>query len=157
MTRSGYKRITIRSGPFGPLREERMAGAALTPGELLERNSAGNLIPHGTGGGFVGEVLVAMETQHADAPGTDQISVDYGSGDIAYYAVGQPGDVFYMFLKGSDQAYEGSALTSDGAGALQHLSAPGTDETAGSIVAVAEEDKNNSTNGSRVRIKARIV
>jgi hypothetical protein len=134
-----------------------MAGVAITPGELLERNGAGNLIPHGTSGGFVGEKLVAMETQHADAAGTDQINVDYASADVCYYAVGQPGDVYYMFLKGSDQAYEGSALTSDGAGALQHLSAPGTDETAGSIVAVAEEDLDNSSNGSRVRIKARIV
>lgn len=156
MTRTGYKRITIRSGPFGPIREEAMAGAALTPGELLDRNSAGNLIPHGTGGGFVGEALVCMETQHADAAGTDQMNVDYASADVAYYAVGQPGDVYYMFLKGSDQAYEGSALTSDGAGALQHHT-PGTDDIDGSIVAVAEEDKDNSTNGSRVRIKARIV
>lgn len=157
MTASGYRRITIRTvDPFGPTQEEHQAGAAITPGELLERNSAGNVIPHGTSAGYAGEKLVALETQHADARGTEQIDVDYASADVVYVAVGRPGDVFYMWLAGSEQAYEGSALVSDGAGALNHHT-PGTDDTAGALVAIAEEDLDNSTNGSRVRIKARIM
>lgn len=157
MTASGYRTISIKTvDPFGPAREEKMAAAAITPGELLERSSSGNLQAHSSGGGFVGEKLVALETQHADQQGTAQINIDYASADIVYYGVGRPGEVYYMFLAGSENVSEGDALESDGAGALQSVT-PGTDDTAGSLVAIAAEDKNNSTSGSRVRIKAQIV
>ena len=157
MTASGYRTITISTAdPFGPTQEEALAAAAVTPGELLEFASSGNLQAHSSGGGAVGAKMVALETIHGDAQGSEQIDIDYASADVVYYAVGRPGDVFYMWLAGSENASKGNHLESDGAGALQVVT-PGTDDTAGSIVAVAAEDNDNSTNGSRVRIKAQIL
>lgn len=157
MAATGYRRITLKAAnPFGPIYEERKAAAAITPGELLEIASSGNLQAHSSAGGAVGPKLVALETQHADTEGSEQIDIDYASADVVYHTVGQPGDVFYMFLAGSENASDGDYLESDGAGALQVVT-PGTDDTAGSLVAVAAEDNDNSTNGSRVRIKAQII
>ena len=157
MAATGYRRITIRTAqPFGPTQEEAKAAAAITPGELLEKNSAGNLQAHSTGGGAVGRKLIALETVHADQRGTEQIDIDYASADVVYHAVAQPGDRFYMWLAGSENASLDSYLESDGAGALQVVT-PGTDDTAGSLVAMAAEAVDNSTNGSRVRIVAEII
>lgn len=157
MAATGYRRIAIKpASPFGPIQDEGLAAAALTPGELLEVTSSGKLGPHSSSGGAVGVKRVCLETIHADGEGTDQINIDYASADVVYYAQAQPGDVYYMFLAGSQDVSAGDFLESDGAGALQAVT-PGTDDTAGSLVAQAEEDKDNSTNGSRVRIKARIL
>lgn len=156
MTATGYRTIAIKSGPFGPLREEENAAAAVTPGDLLEVTSSGKVQPHDTGGGVAVPKMVALETQHGDAEGTEQIDIDYASSDLVYYAVGQPGDIYYMWLAGSEDASKGDVLESDGTGALAVVT-PGTEDTAGSQVAVAAEDKDNSTNGSPVRIKAMII
>jgi hypothetical protein len=157
MSASGYRTIMLKSAtPYGAARDEQKAAAAITPGELLEFASSGNLQAHSTGGGVAVPKMVALETQHGDAQGSEQINIDYASADVVYYAIGRQGDEFYMWLAGSENASKGNVLESDGAGALQVVT-PGTDDTAGSQVAIAAEDKDNSTNGSRVRIRAQII
>lgn len=154
MALSGYRTILIQAaGPWGVHRGEKLAAAAVTPGELLELDGSGDVQAHSTSGGSVGSKRVALESPHVDNPGTDSIDTDYASGDVVYFAHGLPGEVYYMWLAGSQNVSEGDLLMSDGNGALTALS--GT--TIRSVVAEAAEDNDNSTNGSRVRLRARIV
>jgi hypothetical protein len=137
---------------MGFFRDEKLAQSAITPGELLEING-GLVQAHSTGGGTVGVPLIALESPHVDNPGTDAIDTDYAGSDTVYMARGQTGEEFYMFLAGSQNVSEGDDLESDGAGALQAT----TGTTERSFVAQAAEDVDNGSNGSRVRIKARIL
>lgn len=153
MAQTGYRTIVIQAAnPFGVNRAEKLAQSAVTPGELLELSS-GLVQAHSTGGGSVSAVRVALESPHVDNPGTDAIDTDYAGSELVYHAIGAPGDVFYMFLAGSQNVSEGDLLESDGAGALQALS--GT--SVRSAIAAAAEDNDNSTNGSRVRLRAQIL
>ena len=157
MAQSGYRRICIKpANPFGPFQDERLAAAAVTPGDLLEITSSKKVQPHSTAGGAAQGKMVALETIHADGQGTDQININYASGDTVYYAMAQPGDVYYMWLAGSENVSEGDYLESDGNGDLQAVT-PGTDDTAGSLIAVAEEDLDLSATATHARIKARIL
>ncbi len=157
MAAEGYRRITIKAAsPFGPIQEEGLAAATITPGELLEIDSNGNLIPHDDEDEAVQGKLVALETIHADAQGTEQIDATYGSGDLVYYTIGQSGDVFYMWLEGSENVGEGDFLASGGSGNLHEIT-PGTDTEVGAVVAVAAEDLDLTAQAARARIKARII
>lgn len=157
MAQSGYRRIAIKpASPFGPVQDEALAAAAVTPGDLLEITSSEKVQPHSSAGGAVQGKMVALETIHADGQGSDQININYASGDTVYYAMAQPGDVFYMWLAGSENVSKGDYLESASGGDLAAVT-PGTDDTAGSLVAVAEEDKDLSSTGTHGRIKARIL
>jgi uncharacterized protein (AIM24 family) len=156
MAATGYRRITIKpSSPFGPVQDEGLAAATVTPGKLLEITSSGKMQHHSTANGATQGVRVALETIHADAPTTEQIDATYASGDVLYYAAALPGDVYYMFLAGSQTVIKGAYLASDGSGNLQAIT-PGSATVEGAVVAVAEEDKATAT-AAVARIKARII
>ncbi len=153
-----YHKIVIETAdPLGVTRRELLASAAVGPGELLEVSAAGTVAPHSGDAGVLQGKLVALESQHPDAESAQAIDTDYASGDTVYYAEGQPGDVFYMFLANGENAVMNppSQLESDGAGALDVIT-PGAGILENSTVGVAEEALNNGT-GSPARIRVRIV
>ena len=160
MASTVYHSIVIQAAnEFGDItRREKLAAAAITPGELLDFDSATTVNAHGVAGGVLQGKLVALETQTPDSATAANIDVDYASGDTVYFAEGKPGDVFYMWLAAGQSALMNppSQLISDGAGALTVATVDAATLT-NSIVGVADEVKDNSGGGTRVRIKVRIV
>lgn len=94
--------------------EEGRAGATITPGMLVAINSVGAVIPHGTAGGPA-EKAFALE----DALQGKTIADNYASGDLVFYAINSPGDVVFVLLAAGQNALEGNALSSNGAGAVK--------------------------------------
>jgi hypothetical protein len=155
MASTTYNTILITvNGAHRPLFEFK-ADEALTPGELVRFDADDELEPHGTANGVAQKIFV-VENPYAPLNNTKAIDQDYALGDSARVVYGQPGDVIYAWLKNGVNAAKGDVLTSDGAGALQK---PTVDATllAGSVVAFADEDKDNSAGGARVRIKVRVA
>lgn len=134
--------------------EETSGEAAIKPGHLLAVSS-GEVIKHATADGTVLPVLVALEAVTAAGVAKAAIDSTYDDGDTVYYAVGQPGDVFYMWLATGNNAVDGvSPLGSNGDGTLKVVTvAAGTLE--GSTVGVPVGSLNNAS-GSAQRLKVRI-
>ena len=108
-----------RGQDVGVILNEKEAGAAITPGELLDIDGSGDLIPHGVAGDNA-QRLIALEDPDREAPsGTESIDHDYESGDTVRYIRARNGGQFYMFLADGQNVSEGDPLESDGAGALQ--------------------------------------
>ncbi len=145
--------VTI-NGSERPLFEYE-ADEALTPGELVRFDADDELEPHGTAGGVAQKIFV-VENPYAETHTAKSIDTDYALGDYARVVFAQPGDVVYAWLAAGETAIKGSALISDAAGALKVETVDG-DTVAGSIVAFADEDKDNSGGGARVRILARVA
>lgn len=143
-----------------PIRKERIANEALTPGELLDIDADSELIPHGTAGGNATPLFCVEAEQIGEG-----IDDDYSAGDQTQYVVGRPGDEIYAFLKAGENVADGDELESDGAGALQAHTPQAVDEGgtatytiyARGIVARAIEDKDNSAGTARVRIKVEVA
>lgn len=158
MASTTYHTIAIRGGE---VRDEGVAktSSAITPGMLLEFDT-GELDKHGVDAGVASPVLVALESPTAAAGTTAAIDTAYANGETVYYAVGQPGDVFYMYLAHStgNNAVKGvSKLVSKGNGYLK-VNTVGTAVTDGVLVGVPEENLDNSaTGGSAARIRVRIA
>lgn len=154
MASSTYHTIAVQ-GPGS--RKEGLADVAITPGELLRYKSDGDLEPHGTAGGVLASKLVALESQTPDSESAASIDVDYAIGETVHYAVGRPGEVYYMWLKAGETAVKGiTQLVSDGAGALQAETVDAS-TLANSVVGVPAESYDNSGGGSRVRLLVEIV
>ena len=154
MASSTYNTILITvNGAERPIFEYK-ADEALTPGELVRFDADDELEPHGTANG-VAQKLFVVENPYAPLNTSKAIDQDYALGDSARVVYAQPGDVIYGWLKAGVNAAKGDVLTSDGAGALQK---PTVDASllAGAVVGFADEDKDNSGGGARVRIKVRV-
>lgn len=138
----------------GNSRRELLAGGTIKPGHLLAVSS-GAVIAHGTAdGGTLKYVALENPTEGSDT--TANIDVAYASGDTVYFAQGQPGDVFYMWLTTSNNAVvDVSPLVSTGDGALK-VATLGATTLEGAIVGYPAESLNNTT-GSDARLKVRIV
>jgi hypothetical protein len=125
--------------------EDAAAGAAITPGMLVIRNSSGLWIPHGTAAGTLAPPDFAMER---DEMGKD-MDTPYATGDRVKVAHLCPGERVNALLETGANVAIGAALESNGAGALQAA-------TTGKVVAIALEAVNNAT-GANVRIRVQIV
>lgn len=108
-------------GHDGPKFQEALAFAAIKPGELVYKNTAGKLILNADAGGTIPiPKMVAVESPWAATSGsTNAIDTDYASGDTVRYVEPPTGAVLYMDLADGTTAVIGSRLTSNGAGALQ--------------------------------------
>lgn len=151
MTRNTVK--LTRGQDVGVILNDKGAGAAITPGELVEIAADGDLQPHSTAEGNA-QKLIALEDPDREAPaGTKTIDHDYSADDEVRYIRARTGGKFLMFLANGENVSEGDPLFSDGAGALQ--AAAGTASTSDaqrdSLVGYAAEDLNNSS-GSPSRI-----
>jgi len=144
---------------IGVVRKEALADEALYPGMLARFDADEELEAHATAGGVLVGKVVILETQTPDTdtyPTTAAIDIPYTIGDTAYYAVGQPGDIFNMFLANGETAVKGvSQLISNADGSLK-VESVDADTLAGSIVGVAAADLANTT-GSRARLRVTIT
>jgi hypothetical protein len=138
------------------VRREALAHEAITPGQLLEINTDEEAAKHSAASGVVPGKLVALESPTAAAGTTEAIDVAYATGDTVYIAVGQPGDVYYMWLKAGESAVKGiTQMASDGAGALIAKTVD-ANTLENSIVGIADEDKT-AGGGVAVRLRVMIV
>lgn len=122
--------------------KERTAGGAITPGHLVELNSAGAVVVHATAAEAVlPQRAFALEDQ---AQGRS-IDDAYASGDLVVYQVFQPGDEIYALLENAAVATIGAELESAGDGTLQI-------RTTGAVVARALEALTAS-GPTRIRVE----
>lgn len=124
-----------------PLRKEDLAGAAITPGDLIELNSSGVVVRHSTAGGNA----VPMFAVEMDLIGSG-ITDSYPSGDTVKYAVFRPGDEVYALLASGQNISKGAFLESAGTGALRaYTQQSGGNVYPAAIVAKAVEAVDNSS------------
>src|SRR5215831_3556683 len=155
------KTILLAGQPFIPA--EKLASQAITPGMLVEivpsGGSAGKLRKHATAAGNARPAF-ALESLVPPVPGStssDQIDVNYASGDSVRWAIGRAGDQFYALVPAAAVAIkDGDPLVSNGDGTLKKYSAQATNEGGAgtytiqveAVVAYAAEDLDNSGGGT---------
>lgn len=136
----------------GAVRRELQAAAAITPGHLLEIAS-GKVQKHSGDAGVLPGKLIALEDPCAAAGTTEAIDVDYDTNDTVYFAQGQPGDVYYMWLAIGESTTAGvTQLVSNAAGLLKAVSV-GATTLEGSVVGVAEESKTGGAAALRCKVR----
>jgi hypothetical protein len=135
-----------------PPQKEREAAGTITPGDLIELDSSGNVQRHSTVNGNAAR-LFAIE----NALEGNDIDDDYASGDRVYYVHARPGDEIQAYLAAGENASIGSFLVSDGDGKLRvHTAASGEPEYLHSIIGIALEAVNISSSAlgdSRIEIE----
>lgn len=119
--------------------EEIAAGGAITPGMLLEVNSAGAVVAHNT----AGDTALPMFAKEDEYQGKG-INDAYASGDKCHVWIPGKGDQVYAILADGENVAIGDFLESNGEGFLQKLvvdpvSSAGGDIQPQSVVAVATE------------------
>lgn len=125
-------------GDFGNKYDEGRAAAAITPGHLIERESAGTLSVHDTAGGETA-VKVAVE----DSLQGRTIDDAYAEGELVRYVIPQKGDRLYMILTTAQTIVVGDLLASAGNGTLQAV---------GSDTPLFEAQEAVTTTGTVARI-----
>lgn len=142
-------------------RVKRLANGAITPGDLIEIRTDGDVQSHSTAEGNSAG-LVALESTSEESPaGTKQIDHDYDDGDSVRYARTKPGGLYYMWLDAGENVDAGDFLSSAGNGNLkaEAVTVDPTATTAESVAAAAiqfqaVEDVDNSGGTTRTRILA---
>lgn len=164
-----YRTIVVNSlyGKQG----ETPAASAITPGNLIERTSAGKVQPHSTAGGNAQRMFAREDDSQLSA--TDGVTIDtaYDSNDRCHWIIALPGDEILASVSDDSSAAGGNIaigdpLTSDGSGALKKWSAktPESDSATdtlytGDIVAYALEavDMSGSDDSSAIGYPYRIL
>lgn len=139
-----------------PIRKEAVAGGTITPGMLLKRSSATQVIAHNVSGGNAMK-LFALENGMIG----DTITDNYVSGDQVQMAVFRPGDEAYLILKQGQNVAVGDPLESNGDGKLKKHTANTIDTTASvtetiyesAIVGYALEAVNASSADARIKVE----
>lgn len=127
--------------------KERKANAAITPGDLVELMSTGNIRRHATLGGAAQRAF-ALE-QDLIGRGIDD---NYAANEQARYGVFAPGAEVYAWLQINESCSIGDFLESDGTGKLAVASTP----IEGSNVAIALEAITGG-GGVAKRVKVEVV
>lgn len=134
--------------------EETAGEAGIKPGHLLEISS-GEVIKNTALDAPARPPKIALESPTAADGSTAAIDTAYADGDTVYYAVGQPGEIYYMWLENGANAVAGvSHLGSSGTGALTVITIDGT-TLAETVIGVPAESLNN-TSGADARIRVMI-
>jgi len=133
-----------------PVDDSYTPASAITPGEVIEFATATTMQAQSTAGD-ADAMMVALEDPYIRRGHTtdDTIDHDWATTQKVRWAYLQPGDVFYGFLAAGESVTRGAPLEFDGAGGFQA-------ETTGTVVAYAEETKDNSGGGASVRIRVRV-
>lgn len=135
----------VLKGKDNTIKKERTAGSALTPGYLVERNSSGEVVPHGTAAGT--EVTPAF---HVPGPAGQDIDTDSPSGSNAHYRVCSNGVEVYAWLAAGENVSEDQVLESAGDGTLQADTAAGADFPVRTLEGV---DNSGATSAARIKVE----
>lgn len=137
--------IWLKKGAASGTHEELRAAATITPGMLLDTNSAGSAIPHGTAGGRA-ENMFALE----DALQGRTIDDDYASGELVQVGIARSGDVVFGWLNTGEQCSPDDFLASNGDGTLRVVT--GSDNAIGKALEAIDLTDTGAENG-RVRVR----
>jgi len=131
----------------GGIRKEGDASTAITPGDLIQRDGSGGYKANDAAADADAPIIFALEN---DLVG-DGIGDDYDSGDTVQALYPERGSEVYALLAYPENVQDGAALESAGDGSLQA-------HTAGTIVAFAKEDVDNSgAGGTLTRIRVEVA
>lgn len=143
----------------GALRiKEALASGSVTPGHLVARSSATQVVVHPTDSGFA-QKLFAIED---DLQGK-MVSEAYSTTSRVRFHVAAPGDEIAALIKTSETIAVGDKLVSAGDGTLKKFVAQntgdadstdgGVDIVTGQVVAVALEAVSTAPSGTRLRVE----
>jgi len=102
-----------------PVRMERKAAAAVTPGMLVELASTDKFQAHSTAGGSVVPIIIALEDENKGG----EIGTAYTTDNVCLCGVFGPGERANMLLANGENAVIGSKLESNGDGYLRVVDA----------------------------------
>jgi len=105
---------TIKLKRYNEIEIERLAGAAITPGMILQLGSGNTVVAHATAGGNILGNMVALEDELQG--GT--IDTAYDAADVVKIGIFRTGDVVYAILTDGVSVSIGDALESAGNGML---------------------------------------
>ena len=134
---------------------EKLAGGAITPGDLLEQSTSDTFVVHNSAG-VNAQRIFALE----NLANGGTISDAYASGDTVRALYAQPGDLVYALVAdGATAITQGAALESAGDGTLRIATTDAaTDDTQrDAVVAYAAEAVDNSGGGAEARIKVEVA
>ena len=123
--------------------DEFIAAGAITPGHLIEMDSAGKVVVHNSEGAYA-ERLIAIE----DALQGKTVTDAYASGALVPTHVGAPGDVVQMFLKAGENVAIGADLISAGDGSLIAAASVSSGVTIEQTIGKATEALDLSASGA---------
>ena len=123
--------------------DEKTAGGAISPGHLIEIDSAGDVVVHSTEGGRAAR-LFAVE----DALQGNTLDDDYADDDLVPCHHEYPGSEIQAFLKSGENVSIGDELISAGDGTLIADGSESSGVTVADRIAIALEAKNLSGSGA---------
>lgn len=124
-------------------REELLAVAAISPGDLIEETSAGKFQVHSTEGGYATRIFAEV-----DALQGNTLDDDYAAADLVSANVELPGNEVQAFLKDGEDVAKGAKLISAGDGTLIAEGSASSGVTVKQIIATAREAKDLSGSGA---------
>jgi hypothetical protein len=132
------------------IRKEAIAAVAITPGELIELNTSGQVIPHTTAVGTAGPKF-AVENEVVGL----NIDTVYAINDTCLFGVFPPGTEIYAWLLDGEVAVIGSFLDSGDNGVLKVVdtAAATADVARNSVVAIALEAVSPSGADGRIKVE----
>lgn len=134
------------------VRREGTSHESITPGHLLEINTDEEVALHSSAGGVLPGKLIALESPMAAPSQLAAIDTPYDANTRVFYAEGQPGDVYYMWLKTGETVVKGiTQLVSAGGGELQAATISET-TVVETVVGVADQDLT-AVGSARVRVR----
>lgn len=141
--------ITLKGDP---MRFENLSSAAVTPGHLLELDTANKVKPHATAAGAAAPMF-AVEDPYNGVSGTSAIDVPYDSGETVRWVMARPGDEIYGFLEANGSVNIGGRLQSGTGGNLEAYTSGTAVVHDNRILAEALEAKAGSTVAARIKFR----
>lgn len=137
-----------------PHRHERPADTAITPGDLCEVNSDGELVPISSAGKHNARIF-ALESPYADDPTQPALAQAYAAADYVPHIYAPRGALVYARLAASQTIVVGDPLISSATAGCLSKATVDASTLSGAVVGYAEEAV--TTTGSTGRVKVRIA
>lgn len=134
---------TIKVKQFADIYNEAKAASIITPGDLVELDSSGDIQRNTSDKDLNAEKCFALE----NAWEGKEISVDYAIGDRVVYMVARAGDEVYAIIEDGQTIAIGDKLVSAGDGALEEYA------DAGKHIATALEAVSPSGSDGRCLVR----
>ena len=137
-----------------PHRHERPADATITPGDLCEVNSDGELVPISNAGKHNARIF-ALESPYADDPTAPALAQTYAAADYVPHIYAPRGALVYARLAASQTIGVGDPLISSSTGGCLAKATVDASTISGAIVGYAHEAV--TTTGAVGRVKVRVA